>query len=220
MSKYSYKQSLMRQKDLIPLETLESKLNIIGAGAIGSWVTLSCAKMGMSNLYVWDDDTVDVENMNSQMYPIAAIGEKKVVALKELVKQFTNIPIRETDGRILMESNAFTLGGNITVSAVDSMEARSTIFAQCNTRWLIDPRMGAEKALLYVVDMTQPKERAWYRKTLYSDSEAVREDCTAKATIYCANILAGFVVSQIKNILVGNTVKKVTSMDIPSISVE
>jgi len=65
---------------------------------------------------------------------------------------------------------------------------------------VIDPRMGAEVAHLYVMNPNDIEDMASYIKAWYSDDDSVREECTSKATIYCANILAGLVAKAVKNL--------------------
>jgi hypothetical protein len=62
--------------------------------------------------------------------------------------------------------------------------------------------MGAEQMSLHVVNLRDSSHRANYVKTLTDDSEALSEACTAKSTMYCANVLSGLVAKTVKNILV------------------
>jgi molybdopterin/thiamine biosynthesis adenylyltransferase len=193
---------LTRQADLIPAHALDEKISIVGAGAIGSWLCLALAKAGFWNISVADDDEVSVENMNSQFFPLSAIGKPKTQALAEMVRDFTGYTIETTTKRVRSGAD-FDMSG-ITVAAVDSMEARSLIFKASTGRWFIDPRMGAESALLYVVDRASPKSVEGYLKTLYADADSVQERCTAKATIYTANMLAGLTAKVVKDCAIGN----------------
>ena len=192
---------LTRQRDLIPMEVLETPINIIGAGAIGSFTALALAKMGFTNITAIDYDCIDIENMNCQFYRFKDIGKPKVMALQELIEDFTRVKITAINdmwtGDIL---------NGIVICAVDSMEARKKVFDAHNrkayqTMAIIDPRMGAETALMYVYKPTSPSELDEYAKTLYSDEDAVQERCTAKATMYTACMLSGLVAKTVKNIV-------------------
>lgn len=192
---------LTRQYDLIPEAILDTPVTIIGAGAIGSFTTLALAKMGFWNLSVWDFDKIEVENMNSQFYRTGDIGQMKVIALSSLVRDFTGVRINPVPERY---SDALFRG--IVISAVDSMEARKAIwqahkFKAISCSYIIDPRMGAETALLYVTKPMDPAEAASYEKTLYSDENSVHERCTAKATMYTACMLSGLVAKAVKDCL-------------------
>ncbi|MHA2065197.1 MAG: ThiF family adenylyltransferase [Candidatus Thorarchaeota archaeon] len=190
---------LTRQSDLIPAEVLQTKINVVGAGAIGSFATLALAKMGFDTITVFDDDVVDDMNMNCQFFRLSDIGSTKVGALRSLVKDFTDTDIRPSNQRILSH---FALSG-VVISAVDSMQARKDIFQAAQAgkaRYLIDPRMGAEYARLNTVDLKSEDERKIYQSTLYSDREAAQERCTARSTIYTVNMLAGYVAKVVKNL--------------------
>jgi molybdopterin/thiamine biosynthesis adenylyltransferase len=190
---------LTRQMDIIPMDILGEPITVIGAGAIGSWVVLSLAKMGFSNITVFDHDKVDTVNLNSQFYPQNAVGELKARALLEMVGHFTGVNINAKAERY--ERGTFP---GIVIAAVDSMEVRATIWTNHVgkapfTKAIIDPRMGAEDALLYVMNPMDAKDQASYPKSLYTNDDAVQERCTAKATIYTANLLAGLVVKAVKD---------------------
>jgi molybdopterin/thiamine biosynthesis adenylyltransferase len=187
--------------DIIPMGVLATPITIIGAGAIGGWVTLALAKMGCTNLTVFDGDKVDTVNLNSQFYRFKDVGRYKVEALKDLVQEFTGVTINENSRHY--ESGIFP---GLVICAVDSMSARSLVWKEhaqiaAHTQAILDPRMGAETALLYVMNPTDRGDVQAYEKSLYSDSQAVQERCTAKATIYTANLLAGLVVKAVKDVL-------------------
>jgi molybdopterin/thiamine biosynthesis adenylyltransferase len=206
-------ESLTRQSDIIPSRVLGEKITIIGAGAIGGWTTLALAKMGFCNLTVYDFDQVDTVNLNSQLYRLSDVGKNKVNALDGIVYEFTGAKITGHVARY--EKERFN---GIVISAVDSMQARRAIY-QAHQSWpmtrvVIDARMGAESALLYCYRPKEKSECETYEKSLYSDSEAVQERCTAKATIYTANLLAGLVCKAVKDELTSETPLKSAQWDI------
>lgn len=192
---------LTRQLDILPPEKTEIPITVIGAGAIGSFTVLALAKMGFEMIQVFDNDEIEVENMNCQFYRFKDIGKPKVIALKELVKEFTNV---EIDARHeLYERGSFK---GIVISAVDSMKARKLIWDNHKelspaTKFIIDPRMGAETAMLYAMNPMSVKDIVSYEKTLYSDDNAEHERCTAKATMYTACMLSGLVAKTVKDIV-------------------
>ena len=194
-------QHLTRQMDLIPLDVLKTPINIIGAGAIGSFTTLALAKMGFTNITAIDFDSIDVENMNCQFFRFKDIGSSKVDALSELIEDFTMAKINAIngtwDGEILE---------GIVICAVDNMKVRKQIYEAHSrkafkTKAIIDPRMGAETAMMFTYNPLSPTELESYGKTLYSDENAVQERCTAKSTMYTACMLSGLVAKTVKNIV-------------------
>jgi hypothetical protein len=203
---------LTRQLDIIPLACLNERITVVGAGAVGSAAVLQLCKMGFNNITVYDFDKVSAENMNCQMYPIKSIGINKVAALFNQCDEYADVRIKSVAHKF--EPHFVTPG--ILISAVDSMATRAHIFeaAKLGSDWLIDPRMGAEDALLYTVDMTHSESLIGYVKSLYSDEDAVQERCTAKATIYTASMLGGLVAKTVKDIVTKGAYAKHIAWDI------
>ncbi len=196
---------LTRQSDLIPSDKLGIPITIIGAGAVGSWTALALAKMGCTCIEVWDFDKVDTVNLNSQFYPVSAVGQPKVRALEKLIEDFTG-----SIGTITTWNKPYTAGTfpGIVITAVDSMAVRKLVWEQHKnvsfpTKVIIDPRMGAEQASLYVMNPMSEQDQISYEKSLYSDEASVQEPCTAKATIYTANLIAGLICKAVKDQIVG-----------------
>ena len=73
---------LTRQLDVIPVEILDEPINIIGAGAVGSFTALTLAKMGFAQIAVWDDDVVSEENLNAQFFILFPIFHSGLNAFK------------------------------------------------------------------------------------------------------------------------------------------
>ena len=190
---------ITRHRDLINLNSLGAKIIVVGAGAIGSFTVLSLAKMGFHNITVYDFDTVENENIGAQFYSVDSIGKPKVVALKEMVKNFTGIEINAVERKVTDKDPIEQ--ADFVIAALDSMSARKLVFDRFIGKYLIDPRMSAEYATLHVVKLSSRDSTDNYSKTLYSDEEAVHERCTAKTTIYTVLLIAGQVVKAVKDII-------------------
>lgn len=186
---------LTRHRDILDPELARSKrITVIGAGAIGSFVVLSLAKMGFTNITVYDDDVIDPENMNCQFYPISRIGDYKVNALYDQVLEYTGVKILDISDRV---GKGHMFEGDYLICAVDNMETRKDLLNGWATQYLIDPRMGAEYATLEVVKQGDNLES--YTNTLFSDKDAVQERCTAKSTVYTSMMIAGQVCKVVKD---------------------
>lgn len=193
-------QHLTRHLDILPPARTNVPIHVIGAGAVGSFTVLSLAKMGFEDITVFDFDKIEVENMNCQFYRFKDIGKLKVEALQELVKDFT-----EVDIKVVPEPYVGGALRGIVISAVDKMDVRQLIWDSHvnkapSTKFLVDPRMGAEIAMLFTMDPNDPADIKSYEKTLYTDANSHNEPCTAKATVYTACMLAGLVCKTVKDI--------------------
>lgn len=201
MKTYTANQHLTRQWDIIPQDVLGEPITIIGAGAIGGATALTLAKMGFQDITVLDFDKIEVENINCQFYRFSDIGKYKVEALREIVKDFTGVEIETSTEPY--ESGQLK---GIVISAVDNMQVRRLVWENhrqfaMGTRLIIDPRMGAEDAMIFAMNPVNPQDINSYNKTLYSDEEAVQERCTAKATMYTAMLISGHVAKVVKDFL-------------------
>lgn len=204
---------LMRQSDVVPSGILGRPINIIGAGAVGSWTALQLCKMGFDNITIYDFDNVDDVNMCSQFFRIKDIGQPKVEALARLIYMFTEEKIIPKVQRYESEK----LDG-IVIAAVDSMKVRAAIFnnhrGNMATKLVIDPRMAIENALMYTYDPNDEEQCGSYLKSLYTDDNAVQERCTGKATVYTANMLSALVVKTVKDYLTDTNLLKTAQWDI------
>lgn len=206
---------LTRQMDLIPMKVLDLPIKVIGAGAIGSFAVLQLVKMGFEDIEVWDFDTVSIENMSCQFFRFKDIGKPKVVALKELIKDFTGVDIAIHNERYKAELEH----RGIVIMAVDDMATRKELWTEIKdklfmVKFVLDPRMGAEDCLLYVMNPHNPKDVASYEKTLYTNKDAVQERCTAKATIYTCNLLSGMVAKTVKNLACGENYPRISNWSV------
>lgn len=202
-------QHLTRQLSLIPTEVLDKRITIVGCGAIGSFLALSLAKMGATNLCLYDFDEVSIVNMSNQFFRFSDIGKNKALALRDLIKDFTGV---EVDAVPEAFTSAQGMVGYI-VSAVDSMIARKFIYdSVCSTpngvSIIIDPRMAAEQYTQYTIKVQEQAERTRYNKVMFDDSQTVEAPCTAKSTVYTATLAAGCIVKTVKNLLLNEPYPK------------
>lgn len=185
------KNYIARHVDLIDLEKLGTRINIIGCGSVGSAVAVQLAKMGFGNIDLWDFDYVEDVNIGCQRHLIRHIGDNKAEATGEMVNESSGM-------HCCIMSVPYTgqpLNG-IIISAVDVMEVRRKIFEGTTPGSLIiDPRMAATQFDL--ITCVKGKDDEFYEKTLFSDDEAVHTPCTMKSTMFCADILAGMVSFQV-----------------------
>jgi len=84
----------------------------------------------------------------------------------------------------------------VVFCAVDSINTRQSIWraVEDKVNCFVDGRMSAET--LRVLTACDSKSRKHYPSTLFSAEEAYIGPCTAKTTIYCANIAAGLMIAQ------------------------
>lgn len=183
-----------RQRDIVPPERLaQCKATVIGVGAIGRQVAVQLAAMGMPWLQLVDFDHVEESNLASQGYLQNDLGKSKVEATAVLCQQLnSSLKIHELNDRFKRSMKI----GNVVFVCVDKIETRRLIWESIKdtTSFFVDGRMSAE--VLRVLTASDLASRQHYPTTLFAASEAYAGPCTAKTTIYYANIAAGLMISQ------------------------
>ena len=187
-----------RYTDIISNQTLsEMAITVIGLGAIGRPLALSAAAMGIPQIELWDHDRISEENLGPQGWNIGDLEQLKVDAVKDAI-EFINPECIVTK---VSRKFDFVDGGPhpLILCCVDTMSARTDIFNKVHgmADAFIDGRMAARTFQCFTHLPGDPIEA--YRDTLFSDEEASPLPCTAKSTIYTANIAAGFMLSQLVN---------------------
>lgn len=201
-------QHLTRQLDIIPVDSLVTPISVIGAGAVGSLTVWALARTGFDDITVYDFDKVEPENQNCQVYGRGDVGKFKVDALAERIEAETGIRLKVHRERYTAESAPLR---GVVITAVDNMAARKAIWAAhkdraAATRAYIDPRMGAEAALVFCTHPMRGARQAVYERSLYDDAAAVNEPCTAKSTMYTALLLSGMVAKLVKDHATGKDI--------------
>jgi sulfur carrier protein ThiS adenylyltransferase len=184
-----------RQKDIVPERVKEVKVVVVGVGAIGRNVSLQLASMGVENIKLIDFDTVEEHNVASQGFLEADIGSLKVEAVERSCRAINkDIKVEAINDRYRLRY----VDADVLFCCVDSMDIRGTIWngVKEEVELFVDGRMSAETMRIFAANKKFKADAAYYEKNLFSDSEAYVGSCTAKTTIYCANVAAGLMVSQ------------------------
>lgn len=204
----------LRQIDILNPDALKEPIFMIGAGATGSFASLSLAKMGFTDIRVFDEDCIEDHNFPNQIFPVNTLGENKAVALKDVVEHFTGEKI--TANSVFYKNQALK---GIVVSAVDTMEVRKKIYQNClksggAVKLLIDPRTGPEMMRIFTVNLELDSERQYYEKNLHTDAEADVAPCTARSIIYSVLMVSALVCRQIKLYTMNQEYKKDIIFDV------
>jgi molybdopterin-synthase adenylyltransferase len=183
-----------RQRDIVPPERVAAcRATVIGVGAIGRQIALQLTAMGIPWLQLVDFDLVEKSNLASQGYLEDDLGQLKVDATAKICRQIN------ADVEVLVVPERFRRSmeiGNAVFCCVDSIDVRRLIWQAVREQvgFYCDGRMSAE--VLRVLTACDAESRSHYPSTLFRTEEAFVGPCTAKTTIYCANIAAGMMVAQ------------------------
>lgn len=178
---------------------------VIGVGGIGSGVLMGLAKMGVSNITVYDHDRVEPHNIPNQFYTNECIGSYKVEAAQRIAKQFSPDGIDITIHHKKADKDVLLPNGCLLIFAMDSLAARKELFMSpmmSEVNYLIDARMGGNVISIYNVDMHNDDDIASYTESVNLIPH--KTACAAQAISYTILLSAGLVCSSVRNNLVGN----------------
>lgn len=181
------------------------RIVLVGNGGIGAVTALTLSKMGVPDLVLFDDDEVAEINLATQLFRFSDVGNKKPVAVADMITEFSDTRVDFRTERVGLETD---LSGDLVISAVDSIQARKDIWiAVLNSKikpaWYLDTRMAAEQYQHFAVDMNDPLAIVNYDAKLMglNESDVTEVVCTAKATFFCAMAAAGCIGSFVKKVL-------------------
>lgn len=180
---------LTRHLELIDPYYFEEPITIIGVGATGSWLALSLAKLGLTNITVYDFDVVESHNIPNQAYNLKSfdgdghIGVPKVKALWDVVFLATGTQINIKNEKY---TNQRLTG--IVFLMVDSMAERKRIWEESiklksQIKLMIEPRMGLDVGRIYNINPLDMEQIKRYEETLYSDDVSEVSACGASMTV-------------------------------------
>jgi hypothetical protein len=204
-----------RQINILNPEEFNTKINIIGAGATGSWIAFSLAKMGLSNLHIYDFDEVGMHNLPNQMFGVRDIDRNKALSIRNIIKLFTGFTVNarneKVDGSVPMQGIVFML--------TDTMKSRKDIYNRAiknnpSIDLLIETRMDLRGGRIYVVDPKNREQTKMYEQTFYSDDEAEVSACGVSQTVLpSALAITSHAIWKLLNYINGETVYNETILD-------
>jgi len=199
-----------RQKGIFDPKLYQTQINLIGVGALGSFIALSLAKMGLNKISVWDGDKVEEHNLPNQFYRREDLEEFKVYALEDIIWRFAGVKIKAHSEHYRNQPLA-----GIVISAVDSMDTRKDIWVQIRRQrqieFYLDVRMGGEVATIYAIKPSLEQE--FYEKSLYPSDEALHLPCTEQSIIYTVLGVACASANIVKKYLCGEKYPKELFID-------
>ena len=183
-----------RQADLVPQEKLKDlPATVIGVGAVGRQVALQLAAIGIRQLQLLDFDHVEPTNITTQGYGHADLGLPKVLATQQAIARIdSQIVVTPIPDRYRPRYET----GEVVLCCVDKIAAREAIWRSLGGRcgFWADGRMLGET--IRVLSASTEDERQHYATTLFPAAEAQAGSCTARSTIYAANLCAALMVHQ------------------------
>ena len=170
--------NLSKSYEFFKPEDCKGRVHIIGCGAVGSTVAENIARLGVTDISLYDFDTVDSKNIANQMFTEKDIGKLKVEAVARMICRI-NPDIR---GGLYLYENGYTdqnLSGHVFL-CVDNIDLRRKICEDNrmnqNILSVYDFRMGLTDGQHYAADWSKSEDRDRLLGTMnFSHAEAAAE---------------------------------------------
>ena len=145
--------NIQKHMDFFAPTELEAQVHLIGCGAIGSHLAEQMARLGISNVHLWDFDTVSAHNIANQNFRDKDIGVLKAHALEEIMKEIN------PEIEITIHDDGWKEGARLSgwvFLAVDNIDIRREII-QNNLdnpyiKGYCDIRMGLTDSQIYFIN--------------------------------------------------------------------
>lgn len=199
-----------------PICVEDKEINIIGVGAIGSFVAFQLVKLGVKSLNLWDFDAVEEHNLTNQLYNTKDLYKHKTEALKEHLLSINPNATIKTFGKYTNQ----TLKG-ILFLTVDSIELRKKIAEENMYSIMIDlvldGRIGLDRGQVYTtIWRDKDKVNNYINLCDFKDGEVevpVSACGTTLSVLPTVLVVASFLVSQFINYLKDQEIKQVIMVD-------
>lgn len=150
--------------------------NVIGCGAIGSHVCEQLARMGITNIHLYDFDTVSAHNITNQMFKTNDIGRPKVEACAEMIAEIN------AEAAITIHPEGLQapyICNGILILCVDNIDLRREIvksnYYNPYCRAILDFRMRLTDAQHYFADCSEPFQKDTLLNTMNFSHEEAHE---------------------------------------------
>jgi len=220
--------NLNKSYDFFQPETCTERLHIIGCGAIGSTVAENLVRLGLTNISLYDFDTVEPHNIANQMYRQSDIGQLKVNALHNMLIEI-NPAVEQSIKPFGMGYVNQRLSGFVFL-CLDSIDTRREITQKCEgnqyIKGVFDFRMRLTDAQHYAADWSDYS----MRQNLLNTMNFTHEEALAETPLSACNLplsvaptvrmICAAGVSNFINFTKGNGLKKMILIDAFNFSID
>ena len=180
---------------------------VIGCGAVGSFISVGMAKMGVIDQTLFDMDTIEIENLPVQLHVRSKLGENKAVATKAMIEDMCPEDTKiETKGKWCALDH---VKSDIVVSAVDSLHTRKVIWEAVkmdpSCRLLLDTRIGGQMMKCYAINPTDLADVKLYDASFPKTKEGMEGSelpCTERGVLDISMFSAAFVLRSMRRWIV------------------
>lgn len=169
--------------DAFQPEKATARIHIIGCGAVGSLLAETLARMGFTNITLYDFDVVCSHNIANQLYVENDIGKLKVDALAERLLAIN--PEMRTGLKLKKEGYTNQSLNGYVFLCVDNIDLRRRIAEDNrlnpNIRFVTDFRMRLWDAQIFSADWTNCKAITSLLNSMQFTHEEAKEETPVSA---------------------------------------
>ena len=202
-----------RFENVLPADKVEgTKVYLVGLGNLGTALGCGLARLGVKKFIIVDPDTVEEANVATQGYDTQYLGWDKVEAMRSMLRRIEPDAKVVTHLKKIEDCVLLPLGPrNITVAALDSLEARKATYEKLgvHSALYVDPRMALEDLEVTFLRYgprggVDPKIREYVGAL--DDTDTLDLPCSAKSIAYTGQAMTGLVLPQVRRWLLGVTI--------------
>lgn len=128
-----------RQKDIAMNTNL--RVAIIGLGGVGYWVAKFLAMSGVNEFHLFDNDTLEIHNLNRLDLPIAACGRNKAEAAKFVIEEIRpDAIVKSVPFKFKPDFLRATV--DILVDCTDKISSQKTVFDYAKSKSIRYMKVG------------------------------------------------------------------------------
>jgi hypothetical protein len=178
---------------------LARPVTVIGAGSVGSNVIDMLARIGVSQIVIYDGDEIESHNIPSSRFARTDFGRFKADAVAARILEETGT---EIDVRRRYYDGTERLRGSV-IASVDTMVARNMIWKAVRKNpfvdVFIDTRVAQKFFSVYCIRPCVPADIEFYEKYLYPDAETHGQQCGLHSIITTSATVAAEAVERLSN---------------------
>jgi adenylyltransferase/sulfurtransferase len=110
-----------------------ASVGVIGAGGLGAPVVLALAAAGIGRIVVFDDDDIELSNLQRQViHRLQDVGRPKTASVVRVASDLSETEVRVVGTRLTHDNAAELISGvDLVLDGTDSFESREVIAAAC-----------------------------------------------------------------------------------------
>ena len=127
-----------------------NEVSIIGCGGVGAWAGIDLALVGVEKITLFDNDKLEIHNLNRVPFRPDDVGKPKTEVLKKFIKKIRPGATVYIRGHLTEISKALLRGS--VIDCTDALATQQMIFAMCQEKSLPYYRIGYDGPHITVID--------------------------------------------------------------------